>query len=83
MCEPTDCFLTHDWGEDMANHRLVSRVNAKLKEKGIVTWFDEEKMDGNVRSKMVCEYVDVVCLDYSVQFVLLLLCCCHAVVFHN
>ncbi|EQC40267.1 hypothetical protein SDRG_02171 [Saprolegnia diclina VS20] len=49
----TDVFLTHDWGVDGANHRHVSVVNQLLIERGITTWFDEEKMEGNIKMKMI------------------------------
>ena len=42
-------FLTHDWGTDelgRPNHDRVKRVNAWLKQRGIVPWFDEEMMEG-------------------------------------
>jgi hypothetical protein len=46
-------FLTHDWGEEGKNHRRVSRVNDILKSKyGLTTWFDEDRMEGNIRNKM-------------------------------
>eukprot|EP01035_Chromulina_nebulosa_P039238 gene39238-53044_t len=48
----TDVFLTHDWGTNQSNHRRVAEVNAALAKKGIITWFDEEKMEGNVQEKM-------------------------------
>jgi len=48
----TDVFLTHDWGVDRANHRRVSEINNALKAKGLTTWFDEERMEGDVREKM-------------------------------
>ena len=50
-----DCFLTHDWGEDeksRPNHDRVSEVNRLLKAQGLVTWFDEERMQGNVVAQM-------------------------------
>ena len=50
-----DCFLTHDWGTDengRSNHARVSRVNALLKARGFITWFDEERMDGNINQQM-------------------------------
>ena len=41
-------FLTHDWGEadelGRNNHATVARVNAGLKERGLVTWFDSDRM---------------------------------------
>jgi hypothetical protein len=46
-------FLAHDWGKKGANHRRVSKVNKFLKEKyGLTTWFDEDRMDGDVRTTM-------------------------------
>lgn len=50
-----DAFLTHDWGKDedeRDNHKRVSRVNAALKARGINTWFDEDRLDGNIRHVM-------------------------------
>lgn len=50
-----DVFLTHDWGDattDYLNHRRVELVNVKLKEFGLVTWFDTERMIGNIRNQM-------------------------------
>jgi hypothetical protein len=51
----TDCFLSHDWGEDeqgRKNHDRVARVNESLKSRGIITWFDAEKMEGNIVQQM-------------------------------
>ncbi|OQR87763.1 NHL repeat containing protein [Achlya hypogyna] len=48
-------FLSHDWGTDEAgrdNHTRVSIVNDALKAKGIVTWFDGDRMAGNIKKKM-------------------------------
>jgi hypothetical protein len=53
-------FLTHDWGQDGSgrpNHERVSRINAMLKQRGIVTWMDEERMEGNIVSQM-CAGID-------------------------
>lgn len=50
-----DAFLTHDWGLDELgrnNHERVSSVNIGLQAAGIVTWFDEDEMRGDVRKKM-------------------------------
>ena len=50
-----DCFLTHDWGIDelkRKTHDRVSRVNAMLKARGFITWFDEERMEGNINQQM-------------------------------
>lgn len=56
----THAFLTHDWGTDGSgrdNHERVSKVNHLLKERGVVTWFDEEQMVGNVVEQM-CAGID-------------------------
>lgn len=47
-----DCFLTHDWGAGQANHARVSRINATLKSFGFRTWFDEERMVGDIEQQM-------------------------------
>ena len=47
--------MTHSWSnnEDGSNnHEAVSRVNNMLKSLGIVTWFDGERMRGQVRKTM-------------------------------
>ncbi|GBG16135.1 Hypothetical Protein FCC1311_116102, partial [Hondaea fermentalgiana] len=43
-----DAFLTHDWGEDGANHEVVSSVNARLRRADKVTWFDEDRLSGDI-----------------------------------
>jgi Tfp pilus assembly major pilin PilA len=51
----THVFLTHNWSDDedgRNNHDRVSRINKALQRKGFVTWFDEERMDGQIRQKM-------------------------------
>ena len=53
----TDVFLTHNWGEGQYNHRKVALINAGLKQRGLITWFDEERMTGMVMEKM-CEGID-------------------------
>ncbi len=61
----TDCFLTHDWGVDekeRSNHARVAKVNQYLKNKGLVTWFDEDRMDGNVRRKMTEGIDNTLCM---------------------
>ena len=50
-----DCFLSHDWGTDELgrnNHERVERLNQKLKDCGIRTWFDGDKMQGSINNKM-------------------------------
>ena len=56
----TDVFLTHDWGTDEKgrnNHGRVTEVNVALKAAGLTTWFDEDKMTGNVVDQM-CGGID-------------------------
>ena len=55
----TDCFLSHDWGDGPSykNHTRVSRISDLLKGNGINTWFDSDKMDGNMVEKM-CEGIE-------------------------
>ena len=51
-----DLFLTHDWGVDELerdNHKRVDRLNKKLQDKGVVTWFDSEQMKGEVVEQMI------------------------------
>ena len=46
-------FLTHNWGIDKEgrdNHARVKQLNAGLKQKGIVTWFDEQ---GDMKGEIV------------------------------
>jgi hypothetical protein len=51
-------FLAHDWGTEESNylnHRRVSSINAALRKRGLVTWFDDERMsvgNGDIRSQM-------------------------------
>ncbi len=56
-------FLTHDWGRDQYqrnNHETVKRINEALKREGIITWFDEDRMEGDIVQQMAGG------LDYSV-----------------
>lgn len=43
-----DCFLTHDWGANNVNHERVAAINKRLKKEGLRTWFDEERLTGNI-----------------------------------
>ena len=55
MANRTDVFLSHNWGNDETgrnNHNRVSLINKGLKEIGYQTWFDEERMEGNLAQKM-------------------------------
>ena len=49
-----DAFLTHDWGDDelgRSNHARVAEVNRLLKAAGFVTWFDEDRMQGDIGAR--------------------------------
>jgi hypothetical protein len=48
----TDCFLSHNWGDQNKNHNFVKKVNLELQKRGLKTWFDENQMDGNIRFRM-------------------------------
>ena len=51
----TDVFLSHNWGKDESgrdNHQRVAIINKELKARGYKTWFDEEKISGNIDKKM-------------------------------
>ena len=39
-------FLSHDWGTNLGvdNHARVAMINQALKQKGLLTWFDQEKV---------------------------------------
>ena len=55
MADCTDVFLSHNWGKDeygRDNHQRVSSINETLKAHGYKTWFDEEKLTGNIDGKM-------------------------------
>ena len=51
-------FITHDWGagdvEELGrnNHARAAALNQALTAVGVPTWFDEEKMEGNVNVSM-------------------------------
>lgn len=51
----TDVFLSHNWGEDELgrdNHYRVSLINKELKAIGFKTWFDEERLTGEIETKI-------------------------------
>ena len=44
-----DAFLTHDWAVDSLgrkNHDTVAEINKELKRRGVITWFDTDRMTG-------------------------------------
>ena len=49
-----DLFLTHNWGPapEHPNHKVVAKLNNFLKSKGIRTWFDDERMENDVKDQM-------------------------------
>jgi hypothetical protein len=55
----SDVFLTHDWGSDGKNHSFVSKINSLLKRKGLITWFDDEKMQVYIFSQS-CNYYFII-----------------------
>lgn len=64
-----DCFLTHDWGQDELNrnnHARVAILNEGLKEKGVVTWFDSERLTGNIDHEMTWGIDKAVCVVVAV-----------------
>jgi hypothetical protein len=53
--QQTDAFLTHDWGVDECgrdNHARVALVSAALQSAGVKTWFDTDRMCGDVKQTM-------------------------------
>ena len=56
----TDIFLTHDWGTDEQgrnNHERVSFINDVLKKEGYITWFDSDRMTGDV-ARQIADGID-------------------------
>ena len=52
----THAFLTHTWVPDSLgrdNHARVGRVNEGLKARGLVTWFDADRMNSSILNQMV------------------------------
>ena len=55
-----DAFLSHDWGKDAHgrdNHARVAQLNELLKARGVRTWFDNERMTGDIVA-MMCDGVE-------------------------
>ena len=55
-----DVFLSHDWGVDEKNrdnHKRVSLINDILKARGFRTWFDNDRMVGDIVAQM-CDGVE-------------------------
>ena len=52
----THCFLSHNWGRDTNNrdnHNRVRLINEALKKRGLVTWFDADRMTGDVLTRIL------------------------------
>ena len=48
-------FLSHDWGSDglnRSNHERVAAVNDALCAAGLTTWFDSDRMTGDINAAM-------------------------------
>ena len=55
MTHNTDLFLSHNWGKDELdrnNHDRVSTIKEELKILSYQTWFDEERMRGDIVNQM-------------------------------
>ena len=55
MASGTHVFLSHNWGEDDSgrdNHYRVSLINKELKKLGYQTWFDADRMTGDIVKQM-------------------------------
>ena len=49
------CFCSHDWGTDgnsRSNHARVGVISARLQASGLSTWFDSERMRGDINAAM-------------------------------
>ena len=56
MEHTTDVFLTHNWGvykSGRDNHFRVSLINKELQDIGYQTWFDGDRMKGDLFEQMV------------------------------
>jgi hypothetical protein len=61
----THVFLTHNWSkdnEDRDNHIRVSRINHGLQRRGFITWFDEDRMKGQIRQQMTVGIDETCCV---------------------
>jgi len=50
-----DVFLTHNWGDDESkrdNHARVALINDALQKEKITTWFDDERLEGDIVQQM-------------------------------
>ena len=51
----TTAFLTHEWGDDAGhnNHQRVTKINEELKKLHVVTWFDTDRLTGDIINQIV------------------------------
>ena len=55
MAHTADVFLSHNWGVDNSgrdNHFRVSLINKELQDIGYKTWFDGDRMKGDLFKQM-------------------------------
>ena len=55
MAPSTHIFLSHNWGKDDSgrdNHARVSLINKELKTRGYHTWFDADRLTGDIVQKI-------------------------------
>ena len=81
-----DVFLSHNWSKDEVgrlNHERVGKVNDYLMQRGVKTWFDVQKLKGDVQqemckgideSKIIFVFITQVYLEKVCSFIFLLLC---------
>eukprot|EP01036_Dinobryon_divergens_P032317 gene32318-41879_t len=52
LSHKTDVFLAYDWSMNEKHYQLVAKVNALLKVRGFTTWFDDDKLEGDMKHKI-------------------------------
>lgn len=60
LSSTTDIFFSHNWGVDEKGrdtHKRIGKLNESMKERGLITWYDAERMRGSVVEKM-CSGID-------------------------
>jgi hypothetical protein len=53
ISQHTDLFLTHNWGKNEVNHKRVARIKDFLVSRGLIVWFDDERMTGTIVDQMM------------------------------
>ena len=63
------CFISHDWGKNNVNHEKASKLNSALKQRGLKTWFDQDKIEDVIINEIAkgIEQSDVfvVCITHT------------------